>query len=119
MNATAPRSRIYRLPLLLALVAVTTLIAARSSPQGGADLFKQYKCNACHSVQAQGIVRNGTSTTTTRDLSQIGLRHDVAWLRGWLLKTTELDGRKHMKKFSGPDADLKTLTTWLSTLKSK
>ncbi len=87
----------------------------------GAVIFEGQKCAKCHSVSSQGIERLGAAPSgggkLPPDLSGVGLRHTSEWMQGWLKKEEEMNGKKHMKLFTGPDQDLKTLTSWLASLK--
>ncbi|MDP4198625.1 MAG: cytochrome c [Bacteroidota bacterium] len=112
------------LPVVLGLTTVILTSAGRLTPSAssGKAIFEQYKCSKCHTISSQGIEREGTPPAGGKlppDLSGVGLRHDAAWMTKWLLKEEEQNGKKHMKKFTGPDDELKTLTTWLATLKKK
>ena len=111
--------------LVLVISASLVTSAGRlstTSSGGGKSLFEENKCNKCHSIESQGISRVGDAPPGGKlppDLSGVGLKHDAEWMTKWLHKEVELNGKKHMKKFAGSDDELKTLTTWLATLKKK
>lgn len=119
MTSFMSRTRALWLPALFLVIAITNVWTTPPQDANTKAIFLQYNCNSCHSIQSQGIARSDNSPAKARypDLSGVGLRHNAAWLKGWLLKTTELNGKKHMKKFTGPAAELQSLTTWLATLK--
>ena len=78
----------------------------------------------CHAIASQGIDRVTSAplpagAKTPPDLSGVGLKHKADWIQKWLMKEEEQEGKKHLKKFQGPEADLTTLSNWLSTLKKK
>lgn len=116
------------LTILAATVAII-IAAPASAAEAKADgkaLFTQYKCNSCHSVTSQGIAvveeegeeaEGDEEATKPSDLSDVGSKHDAAWLKDWLMKKVDLDGKKHRKKVEFKGSDLNTLTTWLATLK--
>jgi hypothetical protein len=82
-----------------------------STGSDGKAIFLANKCNGCHGIASQGIVKD------VRDLSSVGTKHDAAWITRFLRKEEELDGRKHMKRFAGSDDELRTLATWLAGLR--
>lgn len=93
----------------------------------GQEVFLQYKCNSCHSVEAQKIAVKKSEDeedeadedeTEPPDLSGVGLEHDAAWMTGYLSKKEKLNDKLHRKKFRGKAPELKDLTAWLSTLKT-
>jgi cbb3-type cytochrome oxidase cytochrome c subunit len=96
--------------------------ADERSSASGKSIFVDNKCTKCHSIESQGLQRAGDPPPGGKlppDLSGVGLKHDTEWMTKWLHKEVEQNGKKHMKKFSGSDDELKTLTTWLATLKKK
>jgi len=122
--------------LAVAVVALGALIAtaawAEEAKGGkGKEIFTQYRCMACHSVKAQAIEKKavveeeeapaaGAAAAKKKppDLSGVGVERDAAWMTKWLLKQEKIDGLFHKKKFRGTDAELKSLTDWLATLKT-
>ena len=113
------------IPVLLAL-ATFSFTAARPfgdarivDDASGKPIFLQSKCNKCHTIESQTIVRDGKPPEGKQppDLSGVGLKHDAGWMQKWLLKEVEMNDKKHIKKFSGTDDELKTLTAWLASLK--
>ena len=53
------------------------------------------------------------------DLSGVGLERKPEWIAAYLMKTESIKGEKHGRKFRGPEADLKLVSAWLSSLKTK
>ncbi len=108
----------FTLALTVSLVTGATIRYPASS---GKSIFLENKCSNCHSIASQGIERAGSPPAGGNqppDLSTVGLRHNASWMTQWLLKEEEMNGKKHLKKFSGSDDDLATLTSWLASLKS-
>ena len=97
--------------------ASITNLAANSD---GKSIFKANKCDKCHSIESQGIELNGKPPgKTPPDLSGVGLKHKAGWIKDWLLKDEELNGKKHLKKWTGSDDDLTTISAWLAAQKKK
>jgi mono/diheme cytochrome c family protein len=106
--------------VLLALSAGTLTSAGTLKPNAnGKAIFDQFKCAKCHTIESQGIKLGGPAPEgkTPPDLSKAGAKHDANWISKWLLKEEELNGKKHVKRFTGSDDELKTLSTWLAGLK--
>jgi mono/diheme cytochrome c family protein len=100
--------------------------AAEGKVPAGQAVFLKYRCRSCHSIEALGIekkVAEGEEEESTKkkppDLSGVGLKHNAAWMTGWLLKKETIKDEHHMKKFRGTEKELAALTTWLETLKTK
>lgn len=99
----------------------------------GQDVFLKYRCNSCHTVKAANIEKRkvegeaeeaGTEAAATSkkqppDLSDVALKQKPEWMHGWIMRTETLDGKKHMKRYRGTEAELKDLVAWLSTLKTE
>ncbi|MFN7973062.1 MAG: c-type cytochrome [Acidobacteriota bacterium] len=116
-------------PLLVALVALPFLWAS-SARADGKEVFTKYKCAACHSVTSQGITKQkddaaaaeepgdaGSKPVEPPDLSKVGATRDAAWIKDWITKKNDIDGRKHKKRWTGKDDELGELATWLASLK--
>jgi len=110
---------------IVASLALIVFVGALTSatPMGGTgkSIFTQYKCMKCHTIESQSIARDGNPPEGKQppDLSGVGNKHTSDWMQKWLLKEEEQNGKKHIKKFTGSDDELKTLTSWLATLKRK
>ena len=106
-------------------IAATLLMGAttmhNSAVSTGKSIFLDNKCDKCHTISSQGIDRSGATPPgkLPPDLSGVGLKHNADWIKGWLLKEEELNGKKHLKKWTGSDDDLKTLCNWLASQKKK
>jgi mono/diheme cytochrome c family protein len=92
----------------------------------GKPVFTKYKCNSCHTVEAQGIARKSDpvekgedSGRKPPDLSGVGVKRGAAWIEAYLLKKEMIETRKHTKKFRGTDPELKTVADWLESLKDE
>ena len=111
--------------MALAAMAGATIGAASitnlASSSDGKSIFRDNKCDKCHTIESQGIERNGAAAPgkLPPDLSGVGLKHNADWIKGWLLKTEEQNGKKHLKKWSGDDDELATISKWLAAQKKK
>ena len=116
------------LGLVLLWAGVQTAEEAKDLP--GKAVFLQYKCNSCHSVEAQKIAVKKSEDaeadaeaeedkTEPPDLSGVGLEQNAVWMSKYLTKKEKLHDKTHRKKFRGTAPELKDLTTWLSTLKTE
>lgn len=120
-----------RIPLFL-LAALIVLAWSSPSMAQGKDVFTKNKCNACHNIASQGIEKASAAATEEKgeeaaaatekkveppDLSTVGAKRDSAWIQSFLKKETDIDGRKHKKKWTGTPEELKTLADWLAGLK--
>lgn len=101
------------LAVLAWLIGSAGLVAAAD----GKALFVDSKCNLCHSVDSQEIAKINAKMKGP-DLSKIATEiESEAWLKSFLKKEAEHDGKKHMKEFSGTDEELDVLVKWIMTLK--
>lgn len=102
---------------MIGAASITTLTATSD----GKSIFKTNKCDKCHTIESQSIALNGTPPPgkLPPDLSGVGLKHKAGWIKDWLLKEEELNGKKHLKKWTGSDDDLTTISTWLAAQKKK
>lgn len=98
------------------LLFVSALLANTGDDPKGKTVFESSKCNNCHSVEALKIEKTGKMKAP--DLSNAGaFKQD--FLEKFLQKKEEIEGKKHPAAFKGTDADLKELTKWLSSQKTK
>ena len=115
-----------RLIVTTAVLAAVLALGFRpfhiGSTADGKQIFKDNKCTNCHTIKSQSVERTGKaedSETKPPDLSGVGLKHDADWITKWLMKEETQHGKKHLKKFKGPDDDLQVLSKWLASLKQK
>jgi mono/diheme cytochrome c family protein len=117
---------------VLACAILVAAAAAQDKPaaaaKDGKTLFLDNKCNTCHTIQAQSIVKKKAEDAEAKeeksdkkapDLSGVGLERKAPWMSKYLMKTEAIKGEKHGRKFRGTEAELATLTTWLETQKTK
>jgi cytochrome c1 len=100
--------------------AKTTAKVADAKP-----IFLKYKCNSCHSIEAQGITKKAVAGEAAEtgdkppDLSGVGVDRNAAWIVSFLQKKEKLDGKLHMKKFRGTDSELQKVAAWLGSMKDE
>ncbi len=79
----------------------------------GKQIFLAQKCNLCHAVPPAGI----TATTKSEKMKGPDLtdesKREAKLLNGYLRKTADLNGKKHVKQFTGSDEELGALIAWL------
>jgi hypothetical protein len=104
-----------------ALAALGFGVAARGGDEAGRKVFLDSKCTRCHEISSQDIASTRDPEESEGkepvDLSDVGSKHDAAWIQGFLEKREELDGHKHKKKFRGSEEELQALVSWLTTLR--
>ncbi|HEX4954566.1 MAG TPA: cytochrome c [Thermoanaerobaculia bacterium] len=93
--------------------------ADAAAPDGKA-LFLAQKCNLCHSVSSVGITATSKSEKTAGpDLTTVAKPHDAAFMKDFLLKKVDLNGKKHLKEFKGTDEELTALIAWVQAQHKK
>lgn len=105
-----------------ALIAVASLTPGVSpawaeEDHAGKTIFMDQKCQMCHGVEAAGIeAMTKSEKMKGPDLSDVADRHEAEWLMQYLKKETDIEGKKHMKAFSGSDEELQQLIDWFESL---
>ncbi|MES1240916.1 MAG: cytochrome c [Acidobacteriota bacterium] len=113
----------FTVSIVLTVVLLATLVPGPGAAQpagmtpDGKALFLGQKCNVCHSIPPAGVERTMKSSKAP-DL--VGLaKVDAKLLTGYLRKTAEINGKKHVKPFTGSDAELGALIAWLQKQEAK
>lgn len=102
------------LMILLVPVLVASFLTGPVSGEDGKAIFLAQKCDMCHSVSTAGI----ESKNSKKDLVNVVVPpHDAAWVKQFLHKQADLDGKKHMKQFAGTDPELDALVSFLAAQK--
>ena len=100
--------------LAVALCTLTVPMAAQAA--GGKDLFLANKCNKCHEIKSEGVAPI-EAKEGIKDLSGVGKKHDAEWIKKWLMKEVEMEGKKHkFGAWKGTPAELDTIAGWLHGL---
>lgn len=90
--------------------------AAPPAPEttSGQQIFIAQKCNTCHSVSSAGITAKVKSGKTFGgDLTGIGERRSRQSAENVALQKEQVEGKKHLGKFTGSPAELEALLDWL------
>jgi mono/diheme cytochrome c family protein len=81
----------------------------------GKTLFTDKHCDGCHAIESQSIEARNKSTKAP-DLSKVNLKGKTDWIKSFLNKETDLDGKNHPMKFNGTDDELNTLAAWIESI---
>lgn len=85
----------------------------------GKQIFLAQKCNLCHSVSPAGIAAT-TKSDKMKGPDLVGLsKKDAKLLNGYLRKTADINGKKHVKQFTGSDEEIGALIAWLQKQEKK
>lgn len=121
-----------RLLLAAAALGVAALnltispVAAEEPAEDGKAIFLRSKCNTCHTVDSLSIAQlapegewedDEEDVDKPKDLSDVGSTREPAWIKRWLTKEVEVEGKTHRKRFGGTPAQLDVLAKWLSSLR--
>ena len=88
-------------------------------------IFTDHECQGCHSVQIAkidldiGDLEPDEIDEDAPDLSGVGLKHEIDWLKLYLKKKNKQNDEKHEKKFRGTDEEFEVLTNWLVSMKTE
>ena len=88
-------------------------------------IFTEHECQGCHSVQIAkidldiGELEPDEIDEDAPDLSAVGLKHEIDWLKLYLKKKNKQNDEKHEKKFRGTDEEFEVLTNWLVSMKTE
>jgi hypothetical protein len=85
-----------------------------TSDHPGKTIFIEKKCITCHSVDSEGVT---SKAKKKNDLSEIGSTYKADFLSKFLTKQENINNKKHGTAFKGTEDELKSLTSWLETLK--
>jgi mono/diheme cytochrome c family protein len=107
----------------LALLLSFPPVGSAQESESGKKLFLDNKCNSCHAVESRGIQKKGAASSGEKkgppDLSGIGSARKAEWLTGYMKKENDIQGKKHIKAWTGNDEDLATIVKWMESLKKK
>ena len=102
-------------------VLALTVVAAFSTAAFAADgkaIFLAQTCNQCHSIDSQGVAKTSDKIKAP-DLSNAAkLAESADWLKKFLKKEVDHNGKKHLREFKGTDEELDTVAKWLASLKT-
>jgi len=82
----------------------------------GKDIFIEKKCTMCHSVETAGIECKKKDAV---DLSKTGDTYDAGFISKYLTREEKIADKQHKVILKSSDEELKVLSDWLGSLKSK
>ena len=88
---------------------------AQEKVPAGQKIFSDAKCSACHTVESAGITSKKKDAV---DLSKTGDNYKTDFIIKYLNKEVKLNDKLHKTAFKGSAEDLKSLSSWLTSLKS-
>jgi mono/diheme cytochrome c family protein len=103
------------------VLAAAAWAATTSSPVRAAEvldgkkLFLAQKCETCHAVSSADI--KSTGKIKAPDLAGLAVKRDAAVLSSFLRGKEKIDGKRHLKPFTGADEELGALIAWLQQQK--
>jgi len=104
--------------LSFAVVMFFTAVNAQQEPADPVKIFKDLKCNSCHSVDMLGIEKKNKGSKAP-DLSKVGTKYEIPFFVEYLKKIADKDGKKHSVPFKGTEEELGALAGWLTTLRGE
>lgn len=100
------------LPVALAAALTALPSGARSAEQlDGKKLFLAQKCDTCHAVASAEI--KATGKIRAPDLTGLATKRDATLLSRYLRRDADINGKKHLKPFTGSDEEVGALIAWL------
>jgi len=108
----------FTLSIVLTVVLLAVLYSGPGAAQSakvldGKQIFMAQKCNLCHTVSTAAIEAT-TKSDKMKGPDLVGeAKRDAKLLNGYLRKTSDLNGKKHAKQFTGSDEELGALIAWL------
>jgi len=109
----------FYLFLVFPIFYPNTVASSEPNPK---EIYINYRCVKCHSMKVENIepleeeIIKGKKIV---DHSGVGLKYSNEWIKRWLLKQEEKDGKKHKIKFKGTEEELETLSKWLAEKKAE
>jgi cytochrome c551/c552 len=100
------------LPLVLAVGTATSVLAA-----DGKAIFLEKKCNLCHSIDSQSIKKTSEKMKGPDLSNAAGMVESADWLKSFLTKKVQHEGKDHLREFKGTDEELNAVVDWIMTLK--
>lgn len=79
----------------------------------GRQVFVAQGCGTCHTVSTADIEAKVSSDSRTFGGDLAGTGRSREEIRAIALQKTEVDGRRHPKRFDGTDEELAILIDWL------
>jgi mono/diheme cytochrome c family protein len=100
------------------IVLAASWLATPALAADGKEIFLAQKCNTCHSVSTAGIEATTKSEKMKGpDLVGVVQAHDPAWVKDFIQKKTDKEGKKHAKEYKGTQEELEAIVAWLAEQK--
>ena len=109
----------FSLSVLLTVLLLAVLYSGPASGQAKLDgkaIFLAQKCNMCHSVPPAGIEKT-TKSEKMAGPDMVNVKTDAGTLTKYLRKQADMNGKKHVKAFTGSDEELGALVAWIQAQK--
>lgn len=113
------KKQISALMIMSVLFSILLLPGTNSKADetlNGKDIFTAKKCNMCHPATTQGIE---SKKKDTPDFGTATLHGDAAFIKQYMNKEVEINGKKHPVAFKGEPAELDALVSWLIEISPK
>lgn len=105
---------ILMLAILYSGPGATPAAAQSAKVLDGKQIFLAQKCNLCHGVSSAAIEATTKSDKMKGpDLTNTASKRDAKVLNAYLRKTADINGKKHVKQFTGSDEEMGALIAWL------
>jgi mono/diheme cytochrome c family protein len=102
---------VLTIPSAAGATSAADVAAASGAAADGKQIFLDQKCNMCHAVSSASITPTGKIKAP--DLAGLASKADAAFLKKYLKKEADKKGKKHLKPFTGTDAQLEAVVSWL------
>lgn len=90
-------------------------VNAQEKPIDPIQLFKDKKCNSCHSIDVIGIPKTNEKSKAP-DLSNIADK-GPEFLTKYMMKEADNNGKKHGISWKGTEEELNAIVGWLIAIK--
>jgi hypothetical protein len=103
----------------VALVAVLVMGApVTAADDAGQKAYMDQGCDKCHGIAEAGIeAKIKSEKMQGPDLGELSAEKDAAWVKQYLKKEVQIDGKDHKAKWDGSDAELDAIANWLVSMK--
>ena len=105
----------FTVSIVLAVILLAAFYSGPAAGQAKLDgkaIFLAQKCNMCHSVSTAAIEAT-TKSEKMKGPDLVNLKQDAKALTDYLMKKSDLNGKKHTKGFTGSEEELKALIAWM------
>jgi cytochrome c551/c552 len=104
--------------LSAAVVLMSGVLGSAAAAADGKAVFLEKKCNTCHSVDSQSIVKTSEKMKGPDLSNAASLVESADWAKSFLKREVKKDDKNHQREFNGTDEELSAIVDWLMTLKT-